>query len=166
MSGNERPGQEVGGRRKKRLSPEDEIWHRIAQDTGRTVNEAKQSVTAGEFLRWSAFYQKSWETQDRYVYQMALIAYQCYLLMFVLGGTPTKKIEDFVLEFVPGDKSKTEKHFEVTAGDLEKETEQSKSRFAGFMAGLAQAEADDKELARLREAARALAKTNPPPKVQ
>lgn len=55
MPGNERAGRQSRGSGKKLLSGEEFIWHEIASRTGRTVREAKHSLTATDFLKWAAY---------------------------------------------------------------------------------------------------------------
>ena len=44
-------------------------------------------------------FEDEWTEKNRLIYQIAQNTFQTYLLMFMLGGTPKRSVEDFVMEF-------------------------------------------------------------------
>jgi hypothetical protein len=100
----------------------------VTRTGNRSVAEAKDEISATEFIRWVAFFEREWNEQDRLIYQLAQNSYQTYLLMFIFGGTPTKTIEDFVLEFKTG-----VEQFKKQGKALESESQQAKGQWLNWM---------------------------------
>jgi hypothetical protein len=63
------------------------------------VSDAKEEVSATEYLRWVQLFEEEWNDKEPLHYYLAQIAFQVYLCRFMLGGTPDRDLEDFLIPF-------------------------------------------------------------------
>ena len=70
--------------------------------------DTKESVSATEFLRWVKLFEEEWSDKTPLLYYLAQIAFQVYLCRYMLGGTPDKSLEDFLIPFNFTDRTEQE----------------------------------------------------------
>jgi hypothetical protein len=88
------------------LTGEEELWFWIARTLGKSVSEAKSSVTATELIRWQSVREQEPNEFHWMKWYLAQVAYEIYLLRFVWTADPKKKkakpdlkLKDFIVEF-------------------------------------------------------------------
>jgi hypothetical protein len=119
VSADERPDGPVEGRGKKRLTGEEKAWHLLARTLGKSVGEAKSSVSATEFVRWISLIEDEWSERKPDHFYLAQIAYWLYQILHamtsVLGGKidERKTVENFLLEFKARDPVKVQDAEEI-----------------------------------------------------
>ena len=73
---------------------------RIADRLGRSVSEAKSSITSTEFIRWAVYLEKEVNGFHRQDYFLAQIAHELYLQRCLWTETkPTRTINDYMVKF-------------------------------------------------------------------
>lgn len=74
-------------------------WMKLSRKLNKSLSETKSSVTVGEFSDWLFLMDGEWNERTKLDWYLAHICYYLYLLQFILGGSPTKKPDDFLLKF-------------------------------------------------------------------
>lgn len=67
---------------------------------------AKKHTSSCEFVRWKQVFKDEWNEPTVWKYYLAQISHLLYLLLFILGGKPDKKLEDFFVKFTWDGKGK------------------------------------------------------------
>lgn len=66
---------------------------------GKTVGECKATMSYRERNQWLAFAEMQKNQHEKQDWYLAQIAYELYLVKFMLGGKPKHKLNDFLLKF-------------------------------------------------------------------